>query len=88
MDGSAPDPVGGFWLPATAVGEGDEPGGEDWARVATDVGVAPGCVAGTDSDGEADAVGEDVDAAVVAAGPLWVTAAEGFAALGEGLELA
>ena len=28
MDGSVPDALGVFWFPRTAVGEGDEPGGD------------------------------------------------------------
>jgi hypothetical protein len=92
VDGRAPDPPPGvFGLPATALGDGDDPVGEDGVRDGTldaDVGavggvVVPGC------DAEADAPGDDAGGVVVATGvALSARTAEGVALLGEGLELA
>jgi hypothetical protein len=87
VDGSAPEPLGVFWLPAMAVGEGDEPGEEDGALVATEVGVAAGDdVAGADCAAEGNADGEDAARVVAAGGALCV--ADGFAGVGDGLGLA
>jgi hypothetical protein len=85
VDGRAPDPPPGvFWLPATAVGEGEAAGGDDEARVPTGVAVAG--VADADCDAEADAPGGDVGGAVVADGVApSARMADGVAPLGEGL---
>ena len=83
VDGRAPDPpLGVFWLPATAVGEGDAAGGEDEAAVAVAAGVTV-----PDGDAEADGPGEDVSGVVVVGGvALSARMADGVAPLGEGLE--
>jgi len=87
VDGRAPDPpLGVFWLPATAVGEGDAAGGEDEARVGAAVAVAAG-VTVPDCDAGADGPGEDASGVVVAGGvALSARMADGVAPLGEGLE--
>lgn len=71
MDGSAPDPPGVFWLPAAAVGEGDDPGDDDapdGMEVAVAVAVAACGVAVADCDAEADGPGDDANGVVVAGG--------------------
>ena len=69
MDGSAPDAPGVFWVPATAVGDGDEPGGVDGDPVATGVPVAAvGDVGAADCVDEVVAEGEEATGAVVAVG--------------------
>jgi hypothetical protein len=90
VDGSAPDAPGVFWVPATAVGDGDEPGGVDGDRVATGVALAAvDDVGAPDCVDEGGAEGEDADGGVVpAGGALWVTVADGLAELEEGLGLA
>ena len=87
VDGSDPEAVGVAWLPRTAVGEGDVPGGDGEAE-------APGLL---DEAGEADggpdcAVGgggvvaaADGAAGVVAGGALCATISDGLAELGEEL---
>jgi len=87
VDGRAPDPpLGVFWLPATAVGEGDAAGGEDEARVGAAVAVAAG-VTVPDGDAEAGSPGEDASGVVAAAGvALAARMADGVAPLGDGLE--
>ena len=73
------------WLPSTAVGEGDEPGGEDVPEVATELAAAAGWVGDPGCAAEDDAA----DAAVVAVGSaVCATAADGFAEPGGGLGLA
>jgi len=89
VDGSAPDAPGVFWVPATAVGDGDEPGGVDGDRVATGVALVAEDVGAPDCVDEGGADGEDAGGSVVpAGGALWVTVADGLAELEEGLGLA
>jgi hypothetical protein len=79
VEGSAPEAPGVFWAPATAVGDGDEPGEVDGERVPTGVPVA----AVDDVGG-----GGCVDAAVVlGGGAVWTTVADGLAELEEALGL-
>ena len=87
MDGRVPDGVGVFWLPATAVGEGDATGGEAGDAVATTVDV--GAVDGVDvPEGGDEAVALGEAARGVALGEAPWTAADDRWALGELLGLA
>jgi hypothetical protein len=89
VDGSAPDAPGVFWVPATAVGDGDEPVGVDGDGVVTGVPVAAVDDVGDADWDEGGADGEDVDGGVVpAGGALWAIVADGLAELEAGLELA
>jgi hypothetical protein len=77
-----------FWVPATAVGAGDEPGGVDADRVATGVPVAAVDDVGDADWDEGGPEGEDVDKGVVpAGGALWAIVADGLAEPEEGLAL-
>jgi hypothetical protein len=74
-----------------ALGDGEDPVGEDGVRVGTLVAdaVAAGSVVVPGGDAEPDAPGEDAGGVVVATGvALSARTAEGVAPLGEGLELA
>lgn len=78
-----------FWAPATAVGEGDEPGGVDGGCVATGVPVAALDGVGDADWDEGGAEGEDADGGVVlGGGALRPTVADGLAELEEEFGLA
>jgi hypothetical protein len=89
VEGSEPDAVGVAWLPSTAVDDGDVLGAKDGDReAAADVALATG-EGVVDADDAAEGGAEDADVAVVdVGGALCVTVADGFAKLGDGLELA
>jgi hypothetical protein len=87
VDGSDPEALGGVWLPRTAVGEGDEPGGDGEAEapgLLDEVGDADG---GPDCAVAGDGVVAAVDGGtgVVAAGALCATFGDALAELGEKL---
>jgi len=84
VDGSDPEALGVVWLPWTAVGEGDEQGG-DGDRGAADGEAADDEAAG--SVGGVVGVG-DGDPLCTATGALCVTVFDGLAELGEELALA
>lgn len=87
VDGSDPDALGVAWLPRTAVGEGDEPGGKDEAEVATELAVAADRVGDPDCAAEGDAEAETA-LLVAVGGALSPAPADGFAELGDELGLA
>lgn len=77
------------WAPATAVGDGDEPGGVDGGRVATGVPVAAVDGVGDADWDEGGADGEDADGGVaLGGGALRPTVPDGLTELEEGLGLA
>ena len=76
-------------MPATAVGDGDEPGGVDGDRVATGVPVAAVDDVGDADWDEGGADGEDADVDVVpGGGALWAIVADELAEPDKGLGLA